>query len=101
MEDGRTIMLRHYTLQPGTADAFIDWWKASIVPLREAWGFAIDWAYLDRENNTFTWTISYPGDEAAFRACDEEYSAHPDRAAALSIAPPLAGATFGFPERIH
>lgn len=101
MENGRTIMLRHYTLTPGTADAYIEWWRTHIVPLREAWGFTVEWAYLDRESSTFTWTLSYPGDEEAFRAREAEWAVHPDRAAALAVAPPLVSATVGFPERIH
>lgn len=97
----RTTMLRRYTLTPGTADEFLDWWAAHIPPLREAAGFAIDAAYLDREHETFTWMLSHPGDRAAFEAADSAYAADPARAAAIAIAPPLVDATIEFPERVR
>ncbi|MBL5972708.1 MAG: hypothetical protein D3X82_02745 [Candidatus Leucobacter sulfamidivorax] len=96
----RTLMLRRYLLGPGTADEFLAWWLPRIPPLRERAGFTIEWAYLDREAETFTWAISHPGDEAAFRAAEEVYTADPERAAAIAVAPPLREASVGFPERI-
>ncbi len=98
---GRTLMLRRYLLAAGTADEFLSWWSSRIPALRERAGFAIEWAYLDREAETFTWAISHPGDEAAFRAAEEAYAADPERAAAIAVAPPLVDVSIGFPERVR
>lgn len=96
----RTLMLRHYVLSPGTTEEFQAWWSTNIPELRKRMGFTVEWAYLDREGETFTWAITYPGDEATFRAAEEEYTAHPERAAAIAVAPPLISASVAFPERI-
>jgi hypothetical protein len=97
----RTLMLRRYLLEEGGGDAFIAWWTAHIPALREAAGFTIEWAYLDRQQHTFTWAISYPGDIPDFKAADARYVANPDRDAALAVAPPLRDVSVGFPQRVR
>ncbi|GGH33417.1 NIPSNAP family protein [Microbacterium album] len=98
--EDRTVMLRRYRLADGTADEFVAWWRARILPLRAAAGFRVDWAYLDRENETFTWMVSYPGGRADFEAAEDTYSSSPERAAAIAVAPPLRDASVGYPERV-
>jgi len=94
-------MLRRYRLASGTADAFLAWWSAHIPPLREAAGFRIEWAYLDREQETFTWAITHPGDRSAFEAAEAVYAALPERVEAIAVAPPLDEASIGYPERVR
>ena len=96
----RTIMLRRYRLAPGTVDEFMGWWTSSIPQLRAESGFTVDAAYVDREAETFTWVLSYPGDRAAFDAADALYSARPERAAAIAVAPLLIDVSVEFPERV-
>jgi|GEM_PF-3188648 len=97
---GRTLMLRRYTLAPGTADEFLAWWRSHIPALRERAGFTVEWAYLDRTGGTFTWALSHPGDESTFRAADAAYARDPRRDAALVLAPALVDVAVGFPERV-
>ncbi|MBX3195695.1 MAG: hypothetical protein KF727_11440 [Microbacteriaceae bacterium] len=95
-----TIMLRSYLLQPAGADEFLAWWRPRIPPLRERYGFRIEFAHLDREHDRFVWALSYPGSRAAFEAADAVYSADPDRAAAMALAPPLRDSVVGFIEPV-
>lgn len=97
----RTLMLRHYDLAEGTSERFLSWWSSHIPALRERGGFTIEWAYLDRDRETFTWAISYPGGEADFRRADAVYEADPEREAAIAVAPPLRRASVGFPQRVR
>lgn len=97
----RTTMIRRYDLEPGTGERFLQWWSQSIPPLRERSGFTIEWAYLDREHEIFTWALSYPGDAEAFRSANAVYEALPEREAAIAVAPPLAGVAVGFADRVR
>ena len=69
------ILLRRYHIKPGHWDEFMAMWLP-ITVIRQRFGFKIEFAYEDREQNIFTWAISHPGDldEASAR-----YYADPER----------------------
>lgn len=94
-------MLRRYLLDEDAVDAFLVWWQAGIPALREKEGFTIEWAYLDRDNATFTWAISHSGDRSAFDEAEARYLALPDRAATIATAPPLKEMSVGYVERVR
>lgn len=71
----QTIQLRRYAINAQRADEFLSGWAAKIPALRQASGFTIEFAYLDRENGFFTWAVSTPGDRAAFEAAEQAYYA--------------------------
>ena len=61
-----TVQLRRYEIVPGEMDAFLAWFP-NIVPVREKYGFKIEFAYADRDKNEFVWAVSHDGDfDAAF-----------------------------------
>ncbi|MCP4223329.1 MAG: hypothetical protein GY773_08320 [Actinomycetia bacterium] len=71
--------LRRYTIAAGGLDRMVEWFP-SIIEVREKYGFTVDFAYADRENNEFVWGVSHPGD---FEAALAIYNDSPERAAAF------------------
>ncbi|QHC67949.1 hypothetical protein Q0F99_05550 [Rathayibacter oskolensis] len=86
-DETRTIQLRRYELVDGVMDDFLAWYRAKIIPAREAHGFRIEFAYADREVNEFVWAVSAPGDAAAFGEIESVYLASPEREAAFAGEP--------------
>jgi hypothetical protein len=81
----RRSQLRIYTLQPATAEDFVQKFRGEIGPLREQYGFSIDVAVLAEDRTRFTWITSHDcpsGWETAERA----YYESPERRA-LSFDP--------------
>ncbi|MEU5718713.1 NIPSNAP family protein [Streptomyces sp. NPDC020403] len=76
----RTTQLRTYTVRDGLLDAWVQRWKADILPLRLEWGFTIGGAWIDREHNQFVWLVSYDGPET-FAERNATYWASPARKA--------------------
>jgi hypothetical protein len=92
-----TTQLRRYQLVPEEVDAFVAWFP-TVVAAREKYGFRVEFAYLDRERNEFTWAVSHDGD---FDAVFEEYNVSPERAAAFEGQPKrVAEMQVGFVERV-
>jgi heme-degrading monooxygenase HmoA len=77
------VQFRRYEIVPGQMDAFIEWFPR-IAAVREQFGFKIEFAYADRENDEFVWAVSHEGD---FDAAFEALSASPERAAAFEGQP--------------
>jgi hypothetical protein len=69
-----------YTIEAGSMDAFVDAWQRGVVPLRRTFGFEVDGAWIDREENRFVWLLS-SDDRDGFEAHDAAYYASPERAA--------------------
>ena len=81
-----TVQLRRYRIEPGRMADFLAWFPA-LLPVREQYGFGVRFAYADHALDTFTWAVSYDGDEAAFRAAEEVYNASPERAVVFETFP--------------
>lgn len=77
------MQLRRYEILPGEMDAFVAWFP-NIVPVREKYGFKVEFAYADREKNEFVWVVSHEGDYEAALAV---YNDSPERAAAFEGQP--------------
>ncbi len=75
-----TAQLRMYQAKEGELDAFIEEWRAQIVPLRRKFGFRVEGAWCIRDKGAFVWIISYDGPEG-FEARDAAYYASPERKA--------------------
>ncbi|GAA3736948.1 hypothetical protein HDA32_005504 [Spinactinospora alkalitolerans] len=73
-----TSQHRVYTAKEGLLDAWVERWRAEVVPLRLEFGFTIDGAWVDRERNQFVWTLSYDGPEG-FEERNRQYWASPKR----------------------
>jgi hypothetical protein len=80
----RTIQLRRYVVLPGLLDEFLAWWRAELVPAREASGFAVEFGYVLRESNEFVWAVSLPGGKDRFAAVEADYLVSPGRTAAFA-----------------
>lgn len=82
-----TIQLRRYELVAEEREAFLRWWQEQIVPLRQAHGFDVLFAYLIPDTDEFVWAVSHAGDAAEFERADSEYTRSPGRAAAFAGIP--------------
>ncbi len=74
-----TTQLRRYEVEPDRLQDLVDWFP-TIVKVREQFGFTVDFAYADRENSQFIWSVSHPGDYDAALALYENSA---ERAAAF------------------
>lgn len=82
-----TTQLRRYELVPGVYPEFVAWWQASIIPVREAAGFRIDWACASADESEFLWTVSMDGTVEDFLALEKTYMASDARAQAFEGQP--------------
>jgi hypothetical protein len=83
MTDERTVQLRRYRIVDGELDAFVDWWRSRLLPARLGYGFALESALIVPETQEFVWSVSAPGDAAAFARLDAAWAASAERAAAF------------------
>lgn len=72
--------LRMYQVKQGELDAFIEEWRARVVPLRRRFGFRVEGAWAIREKGEFIWILSYDGPDG-FEKRDAAYYASPERKA--------------------
>ena len=75
----RTVQLRRYDVKPHLLDDFLAWWQSRLVPAREAFGFTVESAYLNRETAEFTWAVSAEGDADEFRRLEQVWMDSPER----------------------
>ena len=68
--------LRRYEINAGEMEQFLAAWRG-IVPIRESFGFRVEFAFVDPEQNQFVWAITHDGD---FAAAEAAYYASPERA---------------------
>ena len=87
MTEGRTVQLRRYRIVPGELAAFTAWWRDVLLPAREAFGFALEFAVTVPETDEFVWAVSAEGDEAAFARIDAAWTQSPERALAFRDVP--------------
>ncbi|MGO2110917.1 MAG: hypothetical protein ACTH31_04825 [Pseudoclavibacter sp.] len=87
-----TTQLRRYELKPEHFDFFVDWFQTKLVPVREAYGFTVEFAMANREASEFVWAVSVEGDRATFDEIDATYAASPERAAAFEGVPEFSNA---------
>jgi len=71
--------LRRYEVVDGGLDRLVEWFP-NIIPVREKYGFTVNFAYADREANEFVWSVSHPDD---FKAAEAVYNDSPERTAAF------------------
>ncbi|MGY1710539.1 hypothetical protein ACI8AC_13635 [Geodermatophilus sp. SYSU D00758] len=81
-----TVQLRRYTIEPGRMADFLAWFP-TLLPVRASFGFRVVAAFADEPNDAFVWAVEHDGDEAEFRAVEEEYNASAERARAFETFP--------------
>ena len=70
--------LRHYAIQPGKLDDFVDAWLRGVKPLREKFGFSVVGAWRVEGADEFVWILGYAGPDG-FAAADRRYYASEER----------------------
>ncbi len=76
----RRSELRDYTIQAGRLTEFVAAWRGGVLPLRRAFGFTIDGAWVVPEQERFVWILSFDG-AGTFEERDAAYYASPERKA--------------------
>lgn len=89
----KTIQLRRYQLGDGTLETFMQWWSSRVVPIRDAYGFAIEFSYYLPDSNEIVWACSLDGDREHFLEVEARYDSSPERAEAFTHLP--AGVILG------
>jgi antibiotic biosynthesis monooxygenase (ABM) superfamily enzyme len=72
-----SVQLRRYEIKPGEMEQFLAAVR-NAFPVREQYGFTVEFALVDEERNQFTWAVSHDGD---FSAAEAAYYDSPERAA--------------------
>ena len=80
------LYLRIYEIRPGEMAAWLEEWRAHVLPLRRRFGFEVLGAWASDEASTFSWLLGYSGPEgieaanAAYYASSERKLLDPDPA---------------------
>ena len=82
------LQLRRYELDPAHVDEWVVFFER-LTPVRARFGFRLVCAYLDRENNEFTWIVEH---DQPFADAEAIYNASPERAELFSGQPKFARA---------
>ena len=83
----RTLQFRRYELERDGARDFVAWAVNEIFPLREKFGFKVEWSYFDEANSEFVWLASADGTAAEFEALSEAWEQSAGRAEAVKLMP--------------
>src|SRR3954469_15726989 len=71
------VQMRRYEIKIGEMDAFLEAWRG-VLPVRNQYGFAVVAAFVNGDDNEFTWVVRHDGD---FAMAEKEYYDSPERAA--------------------
>ena len=63
-----TFQLRRYELEPELAEDFVSWVVNDIFPLRETFGFRVEWSFFDRAKSELVWMAAADCTQAEFEA---------------------------------
>ncbi len=66
---------------------FTDWLHSTLIPVREGFGYRVEFQLIDHEANEFVWCVSLEGDQAEFLKIQEQYNASSERAKAFETFP--------------
>ena len=75
-----TWQLREYTVKPGQMQAWIEEWRAKVVPLRRKHGFQVLGAWTVDGTDRFVWIIRHDGPQS-WEEADAGYYSSPERKA--------------------
>ncbi len=83
----RTYQLRRYKITAGAMSGFTEWLNSTLIPVREGFGYRIEFQLVDHEASEFIWCVSLPGDEAEFLEIQAKYNTSTERATAFETFP--------------
>jgi hypothetical protein len=83
----RTHQLRRYKISEGKLPEFISWLHSTLIPVREGFGFRVEFQLVDREASEFIWCVSLEGDQDHFLKTQDQYNTSPQRDKAVETMP--------------
>jgi hypothetical protein len=83
----RTYQLRRYKITAGEMSGFTAWLNSTLIPVREEFGFRVEFKLVDKETSEFVWCVSLAGDEAEFLKVQDQYNNSAQRAKAVETLP--------------
>ena len=83
----RTHQLRRYKIADGKIPEFASWLNSTLIPVREGFGFRVEFQLVDREASEFVWCVSLSGDQDDFLKIQEQYNSSAERAEAVETLP--------------
>ena len=83
----RTHQLRRYKIAEAKLPEFTSWLNSTLIPVRESFGFRVEFQLFDREASEFVWCVSLDGDEKNFLKIQKQYNESPQRAKAVETLP--------------
>ena len=97
----KTLQFRRYELEKSLAEDFVSWAVNEIFPLREKFGFKVEWSYFDRSNSEFVWMASAECTQVEFEAKEAAWLASEERArAAVAMPQALKKLNASFVEKV-
>ena len=83
----RTHQLRRYKISEGKLTEFTGWLKSTLIPVREGFGYRVEFQLVDREAHEFIWCVSLEGDQESFLKIQDQYNTSSERAVAFQTFP--------------
>ena len=83
----RTYQLRRYQIATGKMAEFTTWLHSILIPVREGFGFRIEFQLIDHQASEFVWCVSVSGDEVEFLKIQDLYASSAERAKAFESFP--------------
>ena len=71
--------VRVYRIRDGELAAFVEEWRAQVVPLRRRFGFTVAHAWASEEDDSFVWVVGFDGDD--WESAERAYYDSPERRA--------------------
>ena len=98
----RTHQLRRYKIADGKLPEFASWLNSTLIPVREGFGFRVEFQLVDRGASEFVWCVSLAGDEQNFLKIQEQYNESAERAEAVETLPDcIDSMTISFVEALN
>ena len=83
----RTHQLRRYKISEGKLTEFTGWLNSTLIPVREGFGYRVEFQLVDREASEFIWCVSLEGDQESFLKIQDQYNTSSERAVAFQTFP--------------
>lgn len=83
----RTFQLRRYKIADGKFPEFTNWLHSTLIPVREGFGYRVEFQLVDHGASEFVWCVSLEGNEAEFLAIQQRYNDSEERAKAFETFP--------------
>jgi hypothetical protein len=83
----RTYQLRRYQIAEGKMQEFVAWLNSTLIPVREGFGYRVEFKLIDHATHEFVWCVSLEADEPGFLEIQKKYNESVERAKAFETFP--------------